>query len=124
MQDRPLPFLSLLSQAEGRRENLDFVSALAAYEEASALEVESWFDIDRYAEFSKLGDAVREDGVAVPELTALTLQLHIAHAELVSTLWQNVAVGVPPVHMEQVRARHAVAIEGLRAAATQVLAGR
>ena len=119
MQERPHSPLSLISPAHGPREGTDLVSAISAYERASTRVVRTWFDIDDYAECSKLIDVVRDEGVLQPVLAVLALQLYIAHSELISTLWQNAAVGVAAVKMDEVQARHTAAIVALRAAAAE-----
>jgi hypothetical protein len=66
-------------------------------------------------------DAIREHGASVPVLTVLSLQLVIAHSELVCTMWQNSSVGVSPVKMQEVKARHTDSIHALAAAASKLL---
>jgi hypothetical protein len=104
-----------------RRDAFNLMSALDAYDLASSQLVERWLDMDLYTEFSKQIDAIRDHGVAVPTLTVLSLELVIAHSELVSTLWQNASVGVPAPKLYEVQARHTAAINMLRAAAAKLL---
>ena len=103
------------------RDAFNLLSALDAYDLAGQTLVASWLDMEVYADFSAKVDAIREHGATVPALTVLSLQLVIAHSELVSTLWQNASVGVGPERMGEVQARHSEAIESLRAAAVCML---
>lgn len=107
-----------------RRDPFDLVSALDSYEAATTRLVESWLDMEVYADFSRQIDAIRDHGVPDSSLTVLSLQLVIAHSELVSTLWQHASVGVPAQKMQEVQERHALAIDALRVAvASQRMGG-
>lgn len=103
-----------------RVDTFDLVCALDAYGAAATRLVERWFDTETYADCQRQIDAIRDHGVTQPALTVLSLQLVIAHAELVSTLWQSASVDVSAAHLQEVRARHAVAIELLRAGSAQL----
>lgn len=95
----------------------DLLAALAAYELTSTRLVDRWLDMDIYQECSTQIDAIREQGVANPALTVLSLQLVIAHSELVGTMWQNASMGVCGARLQEVKDRHALAINALRSAA-------
>lgn len=97
------------------------MSALDAYELGSLRLVETWLDMDVYADVSGQIDAIREHGVTSPALTVLSLQLVIAHSELVSTMWQNSSVGVAPAKVREVTERHTLAIDAVRVAAARLL---
>ena len=103
-----------------RVDTFHLVSALDAYAVAATRLVERWFDADAYADVQRRIDTIRDHGVTQPALTVLSLQLVIAHAELVSTLWQNASADVSAAHLQEVRARHAVAVELLRAGSAQL----
>ena len=98
----------------------ELIAALDTYHAAAVRLVESWLDMDAYAQFAREIEPIREHGAAVPGLTVLALQLVIAHAELVSALWQHSSVGVSPQRMKEVRLRHALAVQSLRAEATRL----
>lgn len=115
MQASPLPY------AVRSRDAFDLLSALDAYDVAAQRLVASWLDMEVYSDFSRKVDAIRDHGAAVPALTVLSLQLVIAHSELVSTLWQNASVGVSTEGMRDVQDRHTAAVEALRASATRLL---
>lgn len=104
-----------------RPDAFKLLSALDAYDLTCARMLESWFDMHAYADFARQIDAIREHGVSAPELTVLSLQLVIAHSELVSTLWQDSCVRVNASRMQEVRERHSIAINALRAAAARPL---
>lgn len=110
-----------LSTSEPRCDAFNLVSALAAYDLASMKLVESWLDMELCAEFGQLMVAIREHGIAVPVLTVPSLQLVIAHSELVCTMRQNSSVGVSPIKVEEVKARHTASIRALAAAAVKLL---
>jgi hypothetical protein len=95
----------------------NLLSALDTYDVASTRLVESWLDMDVYMVFSKQIDAIRDHGVTLPALTVLSLQLVIAHSELVSTLWQNASTGLCATKLQDVKERHTFAVNALRAAA-------
>lgn len=99
------------------------IPALDAYQVAAVRLVESWLDMEAYADFARQIEPIREHGVAVPGLTVLALQLVIAHAELVSAMWQHSSVGVSPGRMKEVRLRHAIAVQSLRVEANRLAGG-
>ena len=110
-----------LPTSEPRCDAFNLISALDAYDLASTKLVENWLDMELYAEFSKQIDVIREHGVSVPVLTVLSLQLVIAHSELLCTMWQNSSVGVNPVKLQDVKARHTASVHALAAAAARLL---
>ena len=116
MQDRSFP-ASSPSLFTRRDERLDLASALERYEATCARLVDTWFDMDLYADFRKQLEAIRHHAMTVPALTVYSLQLAIAHFELVSTLWQDASVGVSAARLEEVKMRHAMAVEAMRAGA-------
>ena len=116
MQDRAVP-ASFHSTFTRRDERLDLASALERYEATCARLVDTWFDMDLYADFRKQLEAIRQYAMTVPALTVYSLQLAIAHFELVSTLWQDASVGVSAARLEEVKMRHAMAVEAMRAGA-------
>jgi hypothetical protein len=116
MQDRPAP-ASFASPFARRDERFDLASALERYEATCTRLVDTWFDMDLYAEFRKQLEAIRQYAMTVPALTVYSLQLAIAHFELVSTLWQDASVGISAARLEEVKMRHTIAAEAMRAAA-------
>jgi hypothetical protein len=111
MQDHTLPETPLRHRASG------LLAALDTYELTSARLVDRWLDMDIYRDCSTQIDAIREQGVTSPALTVLSLQLVIAHSELVGTMWQNASKGVCEARLQEVKDRHALAINALRSAA-------
>lgn len=104
-----------------RCDAFNLMCALDAYDVASARLVESWLDMAAYTEFNRQIEPIREHGVTIPALTVLSLQLVIAHSELVSTMWQQSSVGVSAARLRDVMARHTVAVNALRVAAARLL---
>lgn len=115
MQDQPLPDTALRCSA------FNLMTALDAYDVASARMVDRWLDIELYADFSSQIDAIRQHGVSVPSLTVHSLQLVIAHSELVCTLWQSSSVSVSAAKLQEVMERHTLAVNVLRCAAAKML---
>lgn len=109
------------SESEVRCGAFNLMAALDAYELASARLVEAWPDPHLYADVTQQIEEIREHGVSNPVLTVLSLQLVIAHSELVSALWQNASEPVAALALQEVRQRHAIALEALRVAAARVL---
>lgn len=95
----------------------DLASALDRYEATCTRLVDTWFDMDRYADFRKQLEEIRQHAFRVPALTVFSLQLGIAHFELLSTLWQDASVGVSTARLEEVKMRHTIAVQAMRAAA-------
>lgn len=100
-----------------RSDAFDLVSALDTYALCATRLVETWFDMDVYARLGRQIDAIRAHGMAHGGMTVLSLQLVIAHTELLSTMWQHASVGVSAARIEEVQMRHAFAVEALRIAA-------
>ena len=113
MQDRSGPSAVLPPFVPGR-EAVDLLPVLDRYETASSRLVDSWFEPDAYANFSAEIDAIREQGLKVAPLTLFSLQLLIAHSELVSAMWQLSAAAASPAQVQAVRKRHAIAVQALR----------
>ncbi|HET8748582.1 MAG TPA: hypothetical protein VFM98_23510 [Ramlibacter sp.] len=105
-----------LSESTRRSTSFDLVAAIDAYEDASTRLVARWLDMDLYSDVSRQIDAIRERGVSDPSLTVFSLQLVIAHSELICTMWQNSSVGVSAAKLQEVQARHTLAVRALREA--------
>ena len=119
MQDRAVS-ASFPSTFTRRDERFDLASALERYDTTCTRLVDTWFDMDLYADFRKQLEAIRQYAMTVPALTVYSLQLAMAHFELVSTLWQDASVGVSAARLEEVKMRHAIAVEAMRAGAAAV----
>jgi hypothetical protein len=119
MQDRSF-LASFPSTSTHRDGTFDLPSALDRYGTTCTRLVDTWFDMDLYADFRKQLEAIRQHAMTVPALTVYSLQLAIAHFELVSTLWQDASVGISAARLEEVKMRHAIAAEAMRAAAAAV----
>lgn len=115
MQDHLLP------HSLARRDAFELLSALDAYELAAERVVRDWFDVHAYADVTRRIEAIRTHGASVPALTVVSLQLVIAHTELLSMLWQNACTGGGVARLAEVQERHAACVASLRAAALRLL---
>ncbi len=97
------------------------LAALDAYEHTSHSLVANWPDSERYAEAVQRLEPVRQLGLTLPSLTIPSLLLAIAHAELVSLLWEASSSDVPPARMQIARQRHAQAVQVLRLASERLV---
>lgn len=101
-------------------------SALEAYEEDVGGMVETWLDMERYQRVSAEIEEIRHFSAAVPQLSVQWVELLIAHAELVHSLWRLrfQEVDTDRERLREVRARHAACVESLRVRCARLPARR
>ena len=91
-------------------------AALEKYEQQVARMVDTWLDMDLYREVSDQIEEIRMFAAALPQLSVPWVELLIAHAELVHSLWrlrfQDVAADRE--RFGEVRAHHTACVESLR----------
>lgn len=116
MRDHPLPLSVFV------RDAFQTAVALEAYEAASARLCERCGDPPLYEEVGRLIDSIRQTALPVPGLTVPALKLVIADAELIATVWRHASVGVAPETLQDVRERHAAAVDALRKAVLRLQA--
>lgn len=63
-------------------------AALERYEQDVGTMVDTWLDMDLYQQVSNEIEDIRRLSVALPELSVPWVELLIAHAELVHSLWR------------------------------------
>lgn len=92
------------------------VSALEAYEREVDAMIEGWLDMELYAGVSERVEEIRRYAAALPQLSVPWVELLIAHAELVHTLWRLSFREDPQDRQshEEVRGRHGACVESLR----------
>ena len=64
-------------------------AAVDAYETRLSKLMENWFDATSCAEADAAVGEVRAQGVGLPELSVLALELCVAHAEVLALLWNR-----------------------------------
>jgi hypothetical protein len=90
-----------------RCEAFTLAAALGAFEVTCAKVIETWFDMNLYADAGISIAAIRQHGISNPALAVLALHLAVAHAELQLRLWQQRVAGTPHPNLAEVRDRHA-----------------
>lgn len=100
------------------------VAALEKYDQDVTAMVASWLDLDRYHAVSDQLEQIRLFSGALPGLGVLWMELLIAHAELVHSLWRLrfQEVDADRVILDEVRERHARCVESLRLRCLRLLA--
>ena len=98
-------------------------AALEGYEQHVAVMVDTWLDMDLYREVSEQVEKIRMYCAALPQLGAPWVELLIAHAELVHSLWRLRFRDDPSdrAKLEQVRSRHTAAVQSLKAPCMRLL---
>ena len=104
---------------------LQLVAALEQYDRDVTAMVDTWLDLDRYHAASDQVEQVRLYAGALPALGVHWMELLIAHAELVHSLWRLrfQEVEADRLLLEEVRERHARCVESLRLRCLRLLAG-
>lgn len=90
---------------------------LGRYDEAVTAMLQSWPDMERYAEVSKRIEDIRVLAGMLPRLASIWVELLIAHAELVHGLWriQYADPQAPAGILEPLCRHHARCVGDLRA---------
>ena len=98
-------------------------AALEKYDQDVARMVDTWLDMDLYHEVSEEIDQIRMYSAALPRLSVGWVELLIAHAELVHSLWRLrfQEDGADRTRLEEVHARHAECVEFLRVRCLRLL---
>ena len=99
-------------------------AALEDYEQQVTAMVDTWLDMDLYHEVSEHIETIRMLSATLPQLGAPWVELLIAHAELVHSLWR-LRVRDDAADREKlqgVRARHTLAVQSLKAPCLGLLA--
>jgi hypothetical protein len=95
---------------------LQLAAALDQYEREVASMIETWLDMELYGTVSERVEEIRMYSADLPQLSVQWVELLIAHAELVHTLWRLRFREDPQdrLHYEEVRARHAGCLDSMR----------
>lgn len=78
--------------------------------------VQGWLDMEVYRRVSNEIEEIRMFSAALPQLSVTWVELLIAHAELVHSLWRLrfQEVDADREQLVQVRERHAACVRGMR----------
>jgi hypothetical protein len=100
------------------------VAALEKYEQDVATMVDTWLDMELYNRVSRQIEEIRMYSAAMPSLSVQWVELLIAHAELVHSLWRLrfQQVESDRSHVETLRCRHSSCIATLRDRCLRMLA--
>jgi hypothetical protein len=98
--------------------------ALDGYERDVERMVETWLDMDLYGQVSGEIDEIRLFAAGLPQLSVPWVELLIAHAELVHSLWRLRfrEQEIDRSMFDAVRTRHTACIASLRARCVRLLA--
>ena len=99
-------------------------AALEQYDQDVTAMVDTWLDMDLYHQVSAQVERIRMYSAALPALSVHWVELLIAHAELVHSLWRLrfQEVEADRARLQQVRERHARCIASLRMRCLRLLA--
>lgn len=99
------------------------VAALEQYDEDVGRMVDTWLDMELYQRVSAQIEDIRHYSAALPQLGVHWVELLIAHAELVHSLWRLrfQEVDADREQLETVRARHAACVASLRSRCSRVV---
>ena len=97
------------------------VAALERYESSAAAMVAGWMDMELYRTCGREIEEIRRYSAALPQLSVAWVELLIAHAELVQTLWRNGQPGSDPKRLNDVLVHHKTCIQLLRGRALRHL---
>jgi hypothetical protein len=102
---------------------IQLAAALEQYEQGVSEMIDTWLDTDRYQEVSQQIEDIRMLSAAMPSLSIHWVELLIAHAELVHSLWRLRFQDIGPdrLKLEEVRTRHAHCVTLLRSRCLRVL---
>src|SRR3954464_11635331 len=102
---------------------IQLAAALEQYEQGVSEMIDTWLDTDRYQEVSQQIEDIRMLSAAMPSLSIHWVELLIAHAELVHSLWRLRFQdgGAQREKLDEVRARHADCVASLRGRCIRLL---
>lgn len=88
--------------------------------------VDTWLDMELYQEVSARIEEIRAMTTAVPQLSVPWVELLVAHAELVHSLWRLrfQELDADRVLLQQVRSRHVDCVRTMRSRCLRLLAHR
>jgi len=100
------------------------LAALEKYEADVERMVDTWLDMDLYRDVSEQIEQIRMYNASLPQLGVAWVELLIAHAELVHTLWRLRfdEAGGHRARLAEVRERHGAGIASLRRRCLRLLA--
>jgi hypothetical protein len=89
--------------------SLQLVATLERYERDSAVMVDTWLDMELYQRVSEQVEQIRMYCALLPQLSVQWVELLIAHAELVHSLWRLrfQEVAADRTQLQELRERHA-----------------
>ena len=99
-------------------------AALEKYDQDVGRMVDTWLDMDLYRSVSDQVESIRMYSAALPQLSVHWVELLIAHAELVHSLWRlrfrddSADRG----KLQEVRDRHGACVQSLRGRCLRLLA--
>lgn len=99
-------------------------AALERYEQDAGTMVDTWLDMDVYRRVSDEVEEIRMYSAALPQLSVRWVELLIAHAELVHSLWRLRfrEDEADRDRLAEVRQRHADCVQALRGRCLRLLA--
>jgi hypothetical protein len=102
---------------------LQLVAALDRYDQDVTRMVDTWLDMDLYGEVSDEVEQIRMYCAALPQLSVHWVELLIAHAELVHSLWRLrfLEDAGDRARLAMVRERHSGSIAVLRSRCLRLL---
>jgi hypothetical protein len=118
-----------MSASEGRALDaiaFQLLAALEEYDQDTARMIAGWPELDLYRSVSDQMEKIRLYSSAVAEATVQSLELLIAHAELVHLLWRAEYAGdrTSLEALEEVREHHADCVAALRNRCLRVMHSR
>ena len=100
--------------------------ALEKYDQDVERMVDTWLDMELYCSVSDQVEQIRMYSAALPRLSVFWVELLIAHAELVHSLWR-LHFRQDPLdrsRLEEVRVRHSGCVASLRSRCLRLIAQR
>jgi hypothetical protein len=100
------------------------VAALDQYDRDAGTMVDTWLDMDLYRRVSEEIEEIRMYSAALPQLSVHWVELLIAHAELVHSLWRLRfrEIEADRGRLAELRERHTDCVKALRGRCLRVLA--
>lgn len=101
-------------------------AALDEYDEDVGRMVDTWLDMELYHRVSAEIEEIRGFSAALPQLSVPWVELLIAHAELVHSLWRLrfQEVGAHRERLDEVREHHSACVASLRSRCLRLMARR
>lgn len=101
-------------------------AALEKYDHDAGTMIETWLDMGLYRQVSDEVEQIRMYSAALPQLSVQWVELLIAHAELVHSLWRLRfrEIEADGDRLAEIRQRHSDCVRTLRARCLRLLARR